>query len=175
MSTALFRVSGIAVESVVDGSGLRCTIFFQGCTHACPGCHNPETWARDGGQLVTLSELLPRLKLNPLIDGVTFSGGEPFLQAPAAACLGQYLKSLGLNLWVYTGYTWETLLQNLNLPGYKELLNLTDILVDGPFQSEAKVAGLTFRGSANQRIIKVPESLKSNEVVLWQPTQVVIG
>ncbi|HYH04502.1 MAG TPA: 4Fe-4S cluster-binding domain-containing protein, partial [Bacillota bacterium] len=82
------RIAGIAHESVVDGPGIRTSVFFQGCLHACPGCHNPQTWSRDGGSEYTVAELLTELKLTPLISGVTFSGGEPFLQAKAAAGLG---------------------------------------------------------------------------------------
>ncbi len=173
LDSTLVRIAGIARESVVDGSGLRCTIFFQGCRHACNGCHNPETWDSEGGELLGLAELIDRLDLNPLLAGVTFSGGEPFLQAPAAALFADFLKSRGLNLWVYTGFTWEYL-NRCREAGYQELLNLADILVDGPFQINKKDPRLMFRGSSNQRIIRVPDSLAAGTVKLWEPRQVVI-
>ncbi|TCL69942.1 anaerobic ribonucleoside-triphosphate reductase activating protein [Hydrogenispora ethanolica] len=174
MDTIRVRIAGVAPESVVDGSGLRCAVFFQGCRQACPGCHNPDTWDPEGGEELSLTELVGRLRLNPLLAGVTFSGGEPFLQAPAAAVLAGFLKGLGLNLWVYTGFTWEYLRSRQSEPGYQELLNLADILVDGPFRLAEKDPNLTFRGSSNQRLIRVPESLAAGTIVLWEPQRVVI-
>lgn len=162
------RIAGVTTESIVDGPGIRGTIFFQGCPHACPGCHNLETWRNDGGKEIVISDIIGLLNLNPLVTGVTFSGGEPFQQAPAAAALGKLLRELGLNLWVYTGYTWEFLLNNLNRPGYQELLNLAEVLVDGPFVLEQRDLSLLFRGSANQRLIKVAESLDLGKIVLWR-------
>ncbi|HBF39261.1 MAG TPA: anaerobic ribonucleoside-triphosphate reductase activating protein [Firmicutes bacterium] len=170
MLDSMIRIAGIANESVVDGPGLRSTIFFQGCRHGCKGCHNPETWDPEGGSPVRLRDLIPKLRLNPLITGVTFSGGEPFLQAIAAAELGCFLKEQGLNLWVYTGYKWEYLLKNSMSSGFNELLNIADVLVDGPFQIENKSLQLPFRGSGNQRLIQVSESIKTGEIIQWQPT-----
>lgn len=164
------RIAGVTTESVVDGPGIRSTIFFQGCPHACPGCHNPDTWRLDGGKEIKVADVIKLLKINPLVSGVTFSGGEPFQQAQVAVALGRYLRELGLNLWVYTGYTWEFLLANLDRPGYKELLELTEVLVDGPFIREKQDLGLLFRGSANQRLINVQESLAKGTVVTWQPS-----
>jgi anaerobic ribonucleoside-triphosphate reductase activating protein len=175
MLNANIRIAGIATESVVDGPGLRSTVFFQGCSHACPDCHNPETWDPSGGQLITCRDLLGKLKLNPLTAGVTFSGGEPFLQAVAAAELGKFLKQQGLSLWVYTGYVWEYLLTNSGNPGFGALLEVTDVLVDGPFQKKYRDLQLAFRGSSNQRLIKVSESLKTGAIVEWQPTAVIIN
>jgi len=166
----LLRIAGVTTESVVDGPGIRSTVFFQGCPHACSGCHNPDTWSLDGGKEIQLEALLKLLKINPLVSGVTFSGGEPFQQAPVAVTLGKRLRELGLNLWVYTGYTWEYLLTNFDRPGYKELLKLTEVLVDGPFIREKQDLSLLFRGSANQRLIKVQESLAKGVVVPWQPS-----
>jgi anaerobic ribonucleoside-triphosphate reductase activating protein len=168
------RIAGVVNESVVDGPGIRTAIFFQGCPHACPGCHNPQTWSFQGGQELSILELMRSLKITPLISGVTFSGGEPFGQAEAAANLGAPLKSLGLNLWVYTGFRWEQLLSNLAKPGYSELLNLTDVVVDGPFQKDLKRSDLPFRGSANQRLVLVKESLTSGKIVEWYPESVAV-
>jgi anaerobic ribonucleoside-triphosphate reductase activating protein len=175
MLNSTVRIAGITTESVVDGPGLRSTVFFQGCPHACEGCQNPETWAPGGGQEIVLQDLLTKLKLNPLITGVTFSGGEPFSQAIAAAELGCFLKELGINLWVYTGYIWEYLLDNLSHSGFEALLKVTDVLIDGPFQNQHKALQLPFKGSSNQRIIRVPESLKAGVIVHWQPTTIIIN
>jgi anaerobic ribonucleoside-triphosphate reductase activating protein len=175
MLNSTVRIAGVTNESVVDGPGLRSTVFFQGCPHACEGCHNPETWDPTGGQVVTLKDLLVQLKLDPLTAGVTFSGGEPFGQAVSAAELGGLLKNMGFNLWVYTGYDWEYLLDNSNHSSYRELLKVTDILVDGPFQHQYKKLTLPFRGSSNQRIIKVQESFKSGAIVHWLPKAITIN
>jgi anaerobic ribonucleoside-triphosphate reductase activating protein len=167
LNTTKIEIAGITPESVVDGPGIRSTVFFQGCPHACPGCHNPDTWDAGGGTELSLAELIPLLKLNPLISGVTFSGGEPFFQAVSGGMLGNYLKSLGLNLWVYTGYTWDYLVNHLDTPGFKVLVESADVIIDGPFQVDQKSFHLAFRGSANQRIIKVKESLQSGKPVYW--------
>ena len=172
MQNATVRIAGITTESVVDGPGLRSTVFFQGCSHACPDCHNPETWDPMGGSELTLAMLIHRLRINPLTSGVTFSGGDPFFQAVAAAKLGRYLKSEGLNLWVYTGYTWEYLLKHLDQEGFKDLLACTDVLVDGPFIGDQKVFHIPFRGSSNQRTILVSASFDLAKIIEWQPEQV---
>ncbi len=160
------RIAGVVTESVVDGPGVRAVVFFQGCNRVCPGCHNPETWDINGGQEVSLVELIPMLKLNPLVNGITFSGGEPFLQAYPAAVLGGILKEMGLTLWVYTGFTWEDLLVNFEKPGFKELLRIADIVIDGPFIKELKSTDNSFKGSHNQRIINAKTSLMEGRVVI---------
>jgi anaerobic ribonucleoside-triphosphate reductase activating protein len=162
----IVRISGIANESVVDGPGIRTTVFFQGCCHQCSGCHNPETWDLKGGVDVVIADLIPRLKLNPLVAGVTFSGGEPFLQAGPVAVLGKIIKEMGLNLWVYTGFLWENLLHSQNSQ-FKELLEIADVLIDGPFVANLQDSHLAFKGSLNQRIIDVKASLKTGTVVGW--------
>lgn len=161
------RMAGMIRESVTDGPGLRTTLFFQGCPHACPGCHNPQTWSFSGGQEYDLSELIATLQITPLLSGVTFSGGEPFVQAEAAAFIAEYVKSRNLNLWVYTGFIWEKLLLDVDRPGYRELINLADVIVDGPYQEKRRNLTLPFRGSQNQRIIQVRQSLEQNRVVKW--------
>jgi anaerobic ribonucleoside-triphosphate reductase activating protein len=163
------RISGVVNESVVDGLGIRTAVFFQGCCHGCPGCHNPETWDLRGGVEVAVADLIPQLKLNPLVSGVTFSGGEPFLQAGPAAVLGKIIKQMGLNLWVYTGFTWEDLTNDQGLP-FKELLEIADVLIDGPFVEKLQEGRLAFRGSSNQRIIDVQASLKTGKVVEFPAT-----
>lgn len=173
MNSLEFRIAGVAKESIVDGPGLRHTIFFQGCRHACPGCHNPHTWDVNGGEVVTWAELLTRIPLNPLIAGITFSGGEPFLQAASLAKLAAYFKEKGLDIWVYTGMTWKTLLAQKDQAGYRELLHQTDVLVDGPFKKEKRALNLPFRGSTNQRLIRVAPSLSSGAIIPWEPEMVI--
>jgi anaerobic ribonucleoside-triphosphate reductase activating protein len=163
------QIAGIIHESIVDGPGIRITLFFQGCPHACAGCHNPETWDPSGGTTYLLTDLIARLRPNPLERGLTFSGGEPFCQAEAAAQIGAYFKMLGFDLWVYTGFLWEELVADLDQPGRMELLQLATVIVDGPFQQELKQPGLLFRGSANQRLIDVRTSLDTGQISVWQP------
>lgn len=161
------RIAGIINESIVDGPGIRMVIFAQGCRHKCKGCHNPHTHSFDGGELVEVSKILNDIRKNPLLDGITLSGGDPFEQAEAFAELAGKVKKTGLNVITYTGYTFEQLLKySAERKGYKELLENTDMLVDGPFILEEKNLLLKFRGSKNQRIIDVPESIKNHEILL---------
>lgn len=153
------QLSGTANDSIVDGPGLRFTIFVQGCPHHCPGCHNPQTHPFDGGTQTDTDALLDMIRKNPLLDGVTFSGGEPFCQAQALAELGTHIRSLGLNIITYTGYTFEDLYARRNENGIGALLAVTDWLVDGPFLEAQQSYQLRFRGSANQRVLDVQESL----------------
>lgn len=159
------RVAGIIKESVVDGPGFRYVIFAQGCNHGCKGCHNPETHKLEGGYAVDTESIIADIKNSKYIDGVTFSGGEPFLQAETFIKIAQELKTAGVNIVCYTGYTFEQLLESQN-ESFIKLLKYTDILIDGPYIEELRDLGLTFRGSANQRIIDVKSSLKENKVVV---------
>lgn len=161
----ILRIAGIVNDSVVDGLGIRMTIFTQGCPHHCPGCHNPQTHDFGGGHDITLGEIKAMVKKNPLLDGLTFSGGEPFEQAEVLAELAEWLHSEGLNVWCYTGYTFEQLLSG-EKKGAKELLDQTDVLVDGEFVEELKDLLLNFRGSSNQRVIDMNATRKSGEIVL---------
>ncbi len=165
------RIAGISRESVSDGPGFRSVIFFQGCPHHCPGCHNPQTRDLNGGDLKTIDWVIEELQINPLVSGVTLSGGEPFAQAEAAALIAERLKKHQLNLWVYSGFTWEELLADIEKPGYRQLLNLADVVVDGPFLIKQRDINLPYRGSKNQRLICVPESLATKQLVLWQETK----
>lgn len=151
------RIAGVVRESVVDGPGLRYVVFAQGCPHRCPGCHNPETWDPAGGYEILLEELVADIILNPLLAGVTFSGGEPFLQAASFAALGVVLREKGFNIVTYTGYTFEELLRMPD-EGVQDLLAATDILIDGPFLLAERDLTIPFRGSRNQRIINVHAS-----------------
>lgn len=158
------RIAGTVNDSIVDGDGIRFTIFTQGCPHHCEGCHNPQTHDFNGGTVVNTDELLEKIKQNPLLDGVTFSGGEPFCQAHELAVLGEKIKSLGLNITTYTGYTFEELYTGNNVD-WNELLAVTDILIDGRFIPELKDWTIKFRGSSNQRYIDCQKSLKEGMAV----------
>lgn len=163
------RLSGIAYESLVNGPGLRRVFFSQGCNHNCKGCFNPETHSFDGGEDKDMDELIKDVLGNPMIKGVTFSGGDPFERAEEFAYMAMKFKEAGLNVWSYTGYTYEYILENLdNRAGWRELLNNLDVLVDGKFEEDKKVEGLKFKGSSNQRIIDVKESLELQDVILWK-------
>lgn len=160
------RIFGTANDSIVDGPGLRFTVFVQGCPHNCPGCHNPDSHPFDGGELMDTDKLLERIKGNPLLDGVTFSGGEPFCQPFPLYEIGKHVKALGLHIMTYTGYTFEYLYEHRNEnDGYAKLLSVTDILVDGRYVEKLRSLELRFRGSSNQRIIDVPKSLAAGHVI----------
>lgn len=161
------RVAGIVKESVVDGPGLRLVVFTQGCSRRCPGCHNPHTWDPEGGSEVAVEEIVSMVKQNPLLRGVTLSGGEPFAQAAPLACLARKVREPGKDVVTYTGYTWEELVELARGdPAVRDLLELSHYVVDGPFIRELHDPALPFRGSANQRIIDVAASLARGEVVL---------
>lgn len=157
------RIAGIVDDSIVDGPGLRLTVFAQGCPHGCPGCHNRHTHDENGGYTISVSEILAKVDKNPLLDGVTLSGGEPFMQYEAFAELAREIKNRGLSVMAYTGYTWERLVGQYDK--YGDFLGVIDILVDGPFISEEKSHTLTFKGSKNQRIIDVKKSMESGFAV----------
>lgn len=156
---------GFMGESIVDGPGLRCVLFVQGCPHACPGCHNPATHPFAGGTRATVSQLLDKIHQSPLSRGITFSGGEPFCQAGPLAELARCLRTEGYELAAYTGYTFEQLLSGT--PEQRAFLNQLDTLVDGPFVQAQKNLTLRFRGSENQRILNVPKSLAAGAAV-WE-------
>ena len=158
------RIAGVVQDSIVDGPGLRYVIFTQGCPHRCEGCHNPQTFDYDGGYEVDVDKLLEDIDKNPILDGVTFSGGEPVIQAEALLPLAKAVKDRGLHLMLYSGYTFE---QILEIKAGAKLLRYVDILVDGPFEQDKKSLDLAFRGSLNQRVIDVPKSLKKGQVVLY--------
>lgn len=161
------RVAGVADDSITDGPGIRFAVFTQGCPHHCPGCHNPETFDFGGGTETTLGVLLAQIDDNPLLKGVTFSGGEPMCQAGALAALAGQVKRRGLELAVYTGYTFEQLLAEADADRLS-LLALCDILVDGPFLQDERSLELRFMGSRNQRVLDAQASLAQKEAVLSQ-------
>ncbi len=165
----ILRIAGTVNDSIVDGIGIRFTIFTQGCPHHCVGCHNPETHDFDGGKDIDTSELIEKIKKNPLLDGVTFSGGEPFIQAEILAALGKEIKDLGLNIVTYTGYTFEELYENRDKNGWDKLLEVTDYLIDGKFEIEKKDWTAKFRGSSNQRYLDCQESIRQGKAVEIEP------
>ncbi|WP_066870932.1 anaerobic ribonucleoside-triphosphate reductase activating protein [Clostridium mediterraneense] len=161
------RLSGIAYESLVNGPGMRRVFFSQGCRHKCKGCFNPDTHDFNGGELRDMDELIDDVKENPILKGITFSGGDPLEQADKFAYMAKEFKKMNLNIWCYTGYKFEYLLENSNAQNkFRDLLENIDVLVDGRFEESLKEEGLKFKGSSNQRIIDVPKSLKAGEVVL---------
>ncbi|WP_160670397.1 anaerobic ribonucleoside-triphosphate reductase activating protein [Clostridium sp. C8-1-8] len=166
MDNKMIRLSGIIHESLVNGPGIRRVFFSQGCIHNCEGCFNPETHSFDGGELRDMDELIEDLKNNPIISGVTFSGGDPFEQADKFSYMAEKIKGLGLNIWCYTGYTFEHIVQNLsNRPYWEILISNIDVLVDGRFEVGLKDENIRYRGSSNQRLIDVKESLRTNKIV----------
>ena len=158
------RISGVVNDSIVDGPGLRYTVFVQGCHRNCHGCHNPATHDPAGGYEESIEALIAGLDRNPLADGLTISGGEPFLQTEDCAKLAWLARRRGKSVWVYTGYTYEEILTHKE---FRSLLEEIDVLVDGPFIESEKSYELHFRGSRNQRLINVPASLEEGKVVEW--------
>lgn len=169
MSKNYVRLAGMLKESLVNGPGIRRVIFAQGCRHNCPGCFNQHTHDFNGGELIDMDELLKDIEDNPMLRGVTFSGGDPFEQADKFSYMAQKVHSFGKNVWCYTGYTYEFIAQNTsNRTGWKDLIENIDVLIDGKFEENLKDPSLKYRGSSNQRIIDVSKSLKSGSVVLFK-------
>lgn len=152
------RIAGIVRESIVDGPGLRFSIFAQGCPHRCRGCHNESTHDFNGGYDCGLDRILEEIDKNPLLSGVTFTGGEPFCQPEEFYQLAQKIKARGLDLVAYSGYTFEELKDMSKKNEFiGKLLEIIDYLVDGPFILEERDLTLQFRGSRNQRFIPMAE------------------
>lgn len=151
-------------DSVVDGEGLRCVLWTQGCKHHCKGCHNPETHDFNGGFEAELEDLMQQMKERFYLDGITFSGGDPMEQAESCTVLAKYAHQLGWDVWCYTGYRYEVLIQ-LNNEEINQFLHEIDVLVDGPFIQEKRSLDILFRGSSNQRLIDVQESLKNKTII----------
>ena len=158
-------IAGVIKESIVDGPGIRYTVFTQGCPHHCPGCHNPETWAFASGQKTPPHALLAPFHKDPILKGVTFSGGEPFCQAEALAELARLVHGAGKDVACYTGWTYEQLLEKDD-PAVNALLAQVDLLIDGPFVLEQRNLELRFRGSENQRLIDMRKTREQGHVVL---------
>ena len=159
----MLNLAGIIPESIVDGPGLRVTIFCQGCPHHCEGCQNPETWEFGVGKDYSVNDILEYIAQDPLCRGVTFSGGEPFEQARDLTALARILREKGYELAAYTGYTFENLYHGD--PTRRALLNELDVLIDGPFLLSQRGLSFNFRGSANQRVLNIPASLREGKAI----------
>jgi anaerobic ribonucleoside-triphosphate reductase activating protein len=167
MEDKMIRLSGIIHESLVNGPGIRRVFFSQGCKHNCKECFNPETHSFDGGELRDMDELIEDLRSNPIISGVTFSGGDPFEQADKFSYMAQKIKALGLNIWCYTGYKFEYIVNNLkDNEAWNKLINNIDVLVDGRFEVTLRDESIKYRGSSNQRVIDVKNSLSIGEILI---------
>lgn len=164
------RLSGIEKESIVDGPGLRYVLFSQGCIHMCPGCHNPQTHGFTGGELYEVEDLVREILENPLLSGVTFSGGDPFNQAEAFSYVATRLKEKGMNIWSYTGYTIEELRSSKD-PFQKALLGQVDVLVEGRFVQSLRTLSKPFAGSSNQRVIDLGKSTMDSIVEVMTQEQ----
>ena len=159
------RLAGIAYESLVNGPGIRRVFFSQGCKHNCAGCFNPDTHDFNAGEERDMDELIKDTVENPLLDGVTFSGGDPLERAEEFSYMAKAFKKAGLNIWCYTGYVFEDVLEKMKKDNnIKELIENIDVLVDGRFERNKMQDGLKFRGSENQRIIDVQSSIKQGKV-----------
>jgi len=168
MEDVKINLSGIVKESIVDGPGIRYVLFTQGCPHKCEGCHNPQTHNSNCGNLTAIDEIISDIIKNPLLKGITISGGEPFMQAKQISKLISKLDRNKLDVIVYTGYEFESLINTSNeYNGFKSLLNNSDILIDGRFDINLKSDILPFRGSTNQRSIDCKESIKTGDTVLY--------
>ena len=163
------RIAGVVKESIVDGPGLRFAVFTQGCAHHCPECQNPETWGFEGGYDCGIDKILKAMDENPLLDGITMSGGDPLYQAEASYSLCSKVKEKGLNVVVFTGYTYEELMElEKKDPWIEKLLSVTDILIDGRYEKDKRDLTLIFRGSSNQRVIDMNASRKEGRAVLHE-------
>ncbi|MEG0571091.1 MAG: anaerobic ribonucleoside-triphosphate reductase activating protein [Oscillospiraceae bacterium] len=159
------EVAGYNKESIVDGKGIRYTVFMQGCPHHCVGCHNPATHPFTGGTVADIDEIASEVILNPLIKGITLSGGEPFSQAKALIPLVNKIRASNKDVWAYSGYTYEQLDSGI-CEASQELLGLVDVLVDGKFELEKRDLTLFFRGSSNQRFIDFNQTRNQGKIIL---------
>ena len=165
--TGNMKTAGLIHDSVVDGPGLRYVVFTQGCTIKCPGCHNPDTWDLTAGTEISVDEIISDMLSNPLTDGLTISGGEPFIQAADCASLAAAAREAGLNVWVFTGYTFDDLYTRaVTDSSIKKLLDLTDVMVEGKYIESERTLSVKWCGSKNQKIIDVPKSMINGKGVL---------
>ena len=156
----------LQTDSIVDGPGLRAVLWTQGCGHHCPGCQNPQTWDFNGGGLVPISMVKDAIDELEYQTGLTISGGDPMFQPEACLEIAKYAKSKGLNIWVYTGFTFEELMKlSKTKPIYKEFLKQIDVLVDGKFILEERDLSILFRGSRNQRLIDIPKTFAAKKII----------
>lgn len=156
----------LQMDSIVDGKGIRTVIWTQGCKHMCPGCHNPETWSFNDGALIDTNYIIKEMDKLQGQDGITFSGGDPFYQPKECAYLAKHAHKINLNVWCYTGFTFEQLISlGKKNKDIIDFLNQIDVLIDGPYMEKLHSLDILYRGSKNQRIIDVKNSLAKNEVI----------
>ena len=161
----MLAILRIVEDTMVDGRGMRTAIYAAGCTHHCPGCHNPQSWDIRAGEEMTTEDILRTILADPFAD-VTFTGGDPMIQPEGFTELARVIRERSRKtIWCYTGYTYEAL---LTMPAQRELMQHIDVLVDGPFVQSLRDEQLRFRGSSNQRLIDVQRSLNAGTVVLWE-------
>ena len=158
------KISQVVNDSIVDGPGIRLAVFTQGCIHNCPSCHNPQTHDIGGGKETDTEKIATLMSNNPLLDGITLTGGDPFVQPKQCAQIAKDAHALGLNVWTYTGYTYEQLCHK-NDPDFNSLMENTDVLIDGPFLLNQRSLELRFRGSKNQRVIDMAKTRETGAVV----------
>ena len=169
---SVIRLFGLVTDSIVDGPGFRVSIFTQGCPHHCEGCHNPGSHDPAAGKEWTLDEVEKKFTGNPLLDGITLTGGEPFQQPAACTELARRAHRKGLNVWAYSGYTYERLLELAGQDeGVSALLSEVDVLVDGPFRLKERSLELLYCGSKNQRLIDMKKTRETGAVTLWSPPE----
>jgi anaerobic ribonucleoside-triphosphate reductase activating protein len=163
----MLRICGVVRESIVDGPGLRFVVFTQGCPHHCKGCHNPQSHDIGGGYLCSEEKIIEEFKKNPLLKGITFSGGEPMLQPAQLIPIAKAVAEMGKDIIIYSGYTYEELTEmGKTQPDILKLLEMSDILVDGRYEEAERDLTLRFKGSRNQRIIDLKKTRKENKIVL---------
>lgn len=158
----IMRVVDIVDGTTVDGPGFRTSIYFAGCHHQCPGCHNKSTWDPMSGHDMSISEILDRIDDNGY--NVTFSGGDPLYQIDMLIILAEKIKERGKTVWLYTGFTYDQIVEDESL---SRILQFVDVIVDGPFIEDLRDISLLFRGSSNQRLIDVEKTKKAGEPVFW--------
>ena len=158
-----FRILDIIKGTTVDGPGLRTSIYFAGCRHHCPGCHNPQSWDPLSGDLFSLTEILEIVEEEDF--DVTLSGGDPLYNWQTLPTLIDELKKNRRNIWIYTGFTWEEIISK---PELFESIKNADVLVDGKYIESLKDIDLPFRGSSNQRIIDIQNSISSGQIIIWE-------
>jgi len=162
------KIAGLVHDSIVDGPGLRFVVFTQGCNIRCKDCHNKNTWDPTGGAEVQVSYVIDEMLSNPLTDGLTISGGEPFEQAADCLSLAAAAREKGLNVWIFTGKIFEKLLSEAKEnKDIIKLLKQTDVLIDGRYIASERTHALKWRGSKNQRVLDMPKSLLAGKGVLY--------
>jgi len=170
------KIAGVNFESLVDGPGIRVVVFAQGCNVGCKNCHNPESWDMSLGKEYSVKDLLREIKKprpgKKLVRGITFSGGEPFMQAAELAQVAVAVKKLGWDVTTYSGHTYEKLAARKDDAGIQALLELTDYLIDGPYMHEKRTLDIKFRGSSNQRLIDMNATRENGgQVVICEDSE----